>query len=102
MHVQEQGVGELGSNGDERWFLERNLYATPPSVRAWRNFHAIQRIRRYGGAWPKGGSGALSWRKTRSRKVTENEKKVEFAGLNNICGRKAGPYKLLRQVAERE
>jgi hypothetical protein len=78
----------LAFTGDERWFPERNLYGTPLSVRAWRNFHAIRRARRYGGAWPKGGSGALSWpeSKTRSRKVTESERKAAFAGLNNIAG----------------
>jgi hypothetical protein len=77
---------KLAYTGDERWFPERNLYGTPLSVRAWRNFHAIQRARRYGGAWPKGGSGALSWpkSKTRSRKVTESERKAALGGLNNI------------------
>jgi hypothetical protein len=41
------------------------------------------------GAWPKGGSGALSWpkSKTRSRKVTESERKAAFAGLNNTLAK---------------
>ena len=77
---------KLAFTGDDRWFPERNLYGTPLSVRASRNFHAIQRTKGYGGAWPKGGSGALSWpnSKTRSRKVTESERKAALAGLNNI------------------
>jgi hypothetical protein len=115
----------------KQWFPERNSYDTPLSVRVWRNFHAIQRTRRYGGAWLKGGSGALSWpkSKTRSHKVTESERKAALAGLNNIFvehfprsipntdhlddGRgqisernswrpESGAAPLLRQVAERD
>jgi hypothetical protein len=59
----------------ERWFPQRNLSDTPLSVRAWRPLHAIQRIRRYGDAWPKDGCGALNWlkSKTRSGKVAASE-----------------------------
>jgi hypothetical protein len=90
VHVEQVRVVKLAFTGDERWFPERNLYGTPLSVRAWRNFHAIQRIGRYGGAWPKGGSGALSWRRTRSRRVTESEGNAGFAGLNSIAAEERG------------
>ena len=73
----------------ERWFPQRNLSDTPPSVRAWRTLHAIQRTRRYGGAWPKDGCGALNWlkSKTRSRKVAASESWIgspHSLGLTNI------------------
>jgi hypothetical protein len=70
-------------HGDERWFPQRNLYVALLSVRAWQNIHAISKTSRYGGAWLKGGSGALNWPKGKihSCMIAESERKAAFAGI---------------------
>jgi hypothetical protein len=77
-----------------RWFPQRSLSDTPRSVRAWRTLHAIERIRRYGGAWPKDGCGALNWLKitTRSGKVAASESWIgspHSLGLTSIWLRRS-------------
>lgn len=77
----------------KRWFPQRSLSDTPRSVRAWRTLHAIERIRRYGGEWPKDGCGVLNWLKSkiRSGKVAASESWIgspHSLGLTNIRSRR--------------